>query len=105
MAWSYDNTHAQTHERFLDVDQELRKMLQPIEGYQHLPLVSLEEAVEPIISSCPDIRRRVYIAKENCENLPSNIRNRQNSIDLSLYNGMTTKIGMSLYGNEYCPSS
>lgn len=72
MAWSTNNTHAQTHERFLDADQEPRKMLQPIEGYQHLPLVSLKEAIEPIISSCPDILRRVYIAKENCQNLSNN---------------------------------
>jgi hypothetical protein len=69
MASSSKNTHAQTHERFLDANEEPRKMLQPIEGYQHLPLVSLEEAVEPIVPICPDILRRVYIAKENCQDL------------------------------------
>jgi hypothetical protein len=55
------------HDRFLDVDCEPRRMLQPIEGYQNLPLVQLDQAVEPIVLYCPDIQRRVYIAKENCQ--------------------------------------
>jgi hypothetical protein len=45
MAASNTNAHSQKHDRFLDANQEPRKMLQPIEGYQHLPLVSLEEAL------------------------------------------------------------
>ena len=52
--------------RFLDANQEPTKMLQPIEGYNRSPLVSLEIAVEPIIPFCPDVQRRVYIAKTNC---------------------------------------
>src|SRR5579871_3860958 len=71
MASSKENIHTQTYERFLDAGEEPRKMLQPIEGYQHLPLVSLEKTVEPIISLCPDVHRRIYIAKENCQNLPN----------------------------------
>ncbi|CAF2260611.1 unnamed protein product [Rotaria magnacalcarata] len=53
--------------RFLDVSEEPGKLLQPIEGYQSLELVSLEEAIEPIIKFCPDVRRRAYIAKGNCD--------------------------------------
>ena len=53
--------------RFIDVGEEPRKVLQPIEGYQSLPLVSLEEAIEPIIEFCPDVRRRAYVAKSNCD--------------------------------------
>jgi hypothetical protein len=67
-----NNPYAQTRERFLDAGEEPRRMLQPIEGYQHLPLVSLEESIESIVSLCPDICRRVYIAKENCQNLSDN---------------------------------
>ena len=55
-----------TYSRFLDANQEPTKMLQPIEGYNRSPLVSLENAVESIIPFCPDVQRRVYIAKENC---------------------------------------
>ena len=53
--------------RFLDAVHEPRNFLQPIEGYRDLPLVTLEEAVEPIKEFCPDVPRRAYIAKRNCE--------------------------------------
>ncbi|CAF4384707.1 unnamed protein product [Rotaria sp. Silwood2] len=33
-----------------------------------MPLLPLEKAVEPIVSCCPDIHRRVFIAMSNCEN-------------------------------------
>jgi hypothetical protein len=72
------------HERFLDVDREPRRMLQPIEGYRNLPLVQLKEAVESIVFCCPDIQRRVYIAKENCQN-PSDGLNQNESASIYLY--------------------
>ncbi|CAF0828546.1 unnamed protein product [Adineta ricciae] len=62
-----DNDTSKTYDRFLDGDEEPRRMLQPIEGFQNFPLVSLEKSVEPIVSICPDILRRVYIAMENCK--------------------------------------
>jgi hypothetical protein len=67
MASADNASDASSNQRFLDVGNEPLRMTQPIEGYQHLPLVSLEEAVEPIRSFCPDIRHRVYVAKANCE--------------------------------------
>ena len=66
MAAAYDKNHLG---RFIDVGEEPRKLLQPIEGYQSLRLVSLEEAIEPIVEFCPDVRRRAYIAKGNCDSL------------------------------------
>ncbi|CAF3373257.1 unnamed protein product, partial [Rotaria socialis] len=39
-----------------------------IRGCEKMALVSLEEAVEPLISIVPDVRRRVYVAKIKCEN-------------------------------------
>ena len=56
-----------SYDRFIDVGEEPRKLLQPIEGYRSLQLVTLEEAIEPIVERCPDVRRRAYIAKENCD--------------------------------------
>jgi hypothetical protein len=53
--------------RFIDVSEEPRRLLQPIEGYRSLPLVTLEEAIEPIVEFCPDVARRAYIAKGNCD--------------------------------------
>ncbi len=37
-----------------------------LEGYQRRPLVSLEEAVQPLLSLVPDVNRMAYIAKYNC---------------------------------------
>ncbi len=53
--------------RLLDVAEEPKKMLLPIEGYEKMPLVTLEEAIEPITDILPNIGERVYIAKCNCE--------------------------------------
>ena len=66
MATASSNTK---NHRFVDMNEEPRKMLQPIEGYKDLPLVTLEEAIEPIVDICPDVRRRAYIAKTNCDEL------------------------------------
>jgi hypothetical protein len=72
------------YERFLDASLEPRRMLQPIEGYQNMPLLSLKEAVEFVVFCCPDIRRRVYIAMSNCEN-PANCLNQDESASIFLY--------------------
>jgi hypothetical protein len=68
-----ESNKTSTYDRFLDVDKEPKKMLQPIEGYQKLPIVSLEIAVESIIPFCPDILRRVHIAKSNCTQPADNL--------------------------------
>lgn len=80
---SSDNTK-NYHDRFLDVDREPRRMLQPIEGYRNLPLVSLNEAVESIVFCCPDIQRRADIAKENCQN-PADGLDQNESASIYLY--------------------
>jgi hypothetical protein len=59
--------HVPHFDRFLDGGEEPRRLLQPIEGYRHLQLVTIEEAVEPIVKFCPDVRRRAYVAKGNCD--------------------------------------
>jgi hypothetical protein len=53
--------------RFVDAGEEPRKLLQPIEGYQSLQLVTLEEAIAPIVKFSSDVCRRAYIAKGNCD--------------------------------------
>ncbi|CAM4987150.1 unnamed protein product [Rotaria socialis] len=72
------------HDRFLDVDHEPRRMLQPIEGYQKLPLLTLEKAVEPIVFCCPDIMRRAFVAMSNCEN-PADGLDQNESAAIFLY--------------------
>ncbi|CAF2052895.1 unnamed protein product, partial [Rotaria magnacalcarata] len=38
----------------------------PIDGYQHLPLQSLEEATKPIVPFVPDLKKKVAVAKKQC---------------------------------------
>ena len=50
-------------DRFLDAGKETNTPLQPIEGYEKKPLVSLEEAVEPVKKMVSDLDRNVWLAK------------------------------------------
>ncbi|CAF3980114.1 unnamed protein product [Adineta steineri] len=58
-------TPSHASDRFLDADKEPNKMLLPIEGYENYPLVSLEEAVEPLKSLLHDLDVMVMISKRN----------------------------------------
>ncbi|CAF5044015.1 unnamed protein product, partial [Rotaria sp. Silwood1] len=73
MASKYvDLDEEQTHtQRFSDIATEPCRMLMPIQGYEKKPLVSLEEAVELVVSYVPDVKRMAYIAKVKCSELPS----------------------------------
>jgi len=52
-------------QRFLDAGKESDQTLTPIKGYEKSPLVSLEEAVQPIKSLLDDVDSMVQIAKRN----------------------------------------
>lgn len=68
MASNYDDKQKiRSPARFGDMLDEPQQMLLPIAGYEKMPLLSLDEAVEPLLDLLPDIRRKVWIAKENCE--------------------------------------
>ncbi|CAF4198688.1 unnamed protein product, partial [Adineta steineri] len=56
------------NDRFLDVATEPCTTPIPIAGYEKMPLVSLEEAVEPLLSLVPGVQRTVSIVKQYCEN-------------------------------------
>ncbi|CAF1662785.1 unnamed protein product [Rotaria magnacalcarata] len=61
-------------QRFSDIPEEPCQMLMPIKGYEEKPLVTLEEAVEPIVAYVPDVQRKIYIAKMKCAELsPGNL--------------------------------
>ena len=53
----------QGYTRMSDIIKEPNKMLMPIHGYEKMPLVSLEDAVLPLISMLPRIEKYVYVAK------------------------------------------
>ncbi|CAF1090304.1 unnamed protein product [Adineta steineri] len=53
--------------RFADLGVLPKRMLAPIEGYENKPLVSLEDAVKPLVDIVPKIERNVRIVKQNCQ--------------------------------------
>jgi hypothetical protein len=50
--------------RFSDFTSQPQRMLPPIEGYENMPLVSLEEAVHPLISLVPEVERMARTVKQ-----------------------------------------
>ena len=65
-----NNNESQVHnaDRVSDVTKEPDVMLLPIEGYEKKPLVSLEEAVAPLVELVSDIKRKAWIAKTRATN-------------------------------------
>ncbi|CAF1001215.1 unnamed protein product [Adineta steineri] len=60
-------------------------MLMPIKGYEKMPLVSLEEAVAPLISILPEIQDNVYVAKQRCKSMSPNGLTQDESASIMLY--------------------
>jgi len=50
------------------VAAENHDILLPIEGHEKMPLVTLEEAIVPLVSILPDIRRKAHTAQLKCKN-------------------------------------
>ncbi|CAF1279518.1 unnamed protein product [Adineta ricciae] len=85
------------HQRFSDVENEPRKYLLPISGYQTTPLVSLEEAITPVKHLLDeDIDTKVYIAKQNCKE-PKDGLTQNESAALQLYTMEGDNSNESLY--------
>ncbi|CAF3008089.1 unnamed protein product [Rotaria sp. Silwood2] len=85
-----------TNFRFADVGTLPKHMLPPIEGYQKMPLVTLEEAVEPLVQIVPNVKRSVYIVKQNCQN-PEDGLTTDESASIMLYTFESMPNEHSLY--------
>ncbi|CAF3722899.1 unnamed protein product [Rotaria sp. Silwood1] len=70
--------------RFFDLGQEPTQILLPIEGYELTKLVTLEEAVQPLLSIVNDLPRRVWICKSNCKH-PADSLTSDESASIQLY--------------------
>jgi hypothetical protein len=55
--------------QFSDLAEEHLLTLSPIYGYEQMPLVTLEEAIQPLLSLVPDIKQKLDIVKENCQEI------------------------------------
>jgi hypothetical protein len=86
MATKYsDNDENQHNQRFSDIAGESCQFLTPILGYEKQPLVSLEEAVEPIVLFVPEVKRMAYAAKKKCQKTPANGLTIDESASIILY--------------------
>lgn len=72
--------------RILDVVDEHSRPLLPIEGYENVRLMTLEEAVQPLIPLFPEdsLMVRVSVAKERCQNLNDGL-SQDESASIMLY--------------------
>lgn len=71
--------------RVTDIAKELQQMLKPMQSYEDVPLVSLEEAVIPLMPTLPEVQDYVFLAKERCAALPDDDLTRDQSASIILY--------------------
>jgi hypothetical protein len=91
-----NNDHARNAHRVSDMVQEPDTMLLPIEGYEKKPLVSLEEAIVPLIKLVPDLERKAWIAKLRATN-PADGLTQDQSASIMLYSMEWPENEESLY--------
>ncbi|CAF4393245.1 unnamed protein product [Rotaria sp. Silwood2] len=82
--------------RVVDFSPLPKRMLAPIEGYENMPLVSIEDAVKPLVSIVPRVERNVYIVKQNCKN-PADGLTTDESASIMLYTYESMPHENSLY--------
>ncbi|CAF5162561.1 unnamed protein product, partial [Rotaria sp. Silwood1] len=79
------NQQLKQHERFMDTDDEPLIMMTPIKGYGTMPLVSLEEAVKPLIPFVSEIEQMVDVVKQRCKKPPADQLSVDESAAIMLY--------------------
>ncbi|CAF3375647.1 unnamed protein product [Rotaria socialis] len=75
---------AMASQRFTSVQLDKHQVRFSIEGYEKVPLVSLEEAMVPLLGVLPDIQQMVCIAKMKCK-LPTDGLTSDQSAAIMLY--------------------
>ena len=71
-------------QRITEVSEETLEELAPISGYAKMPLVPLEQAVEPLVSILPDVQSYAYAAKRKCKR-PADDLTQDESAAIMLY--------------------
>jgi hypothetical protein len=84
--------------RISNVLDEHGRILLPIEGYENVQLMSLEEAVKPLVSLFvgDSLLSRVWVAKERCKN-PADGLSQDESASIMLYTMEWPSLEQSLY--------
>lgn len=71
--------------RLSDVVNEPLEMLLPISGYQNMPIVPLETAVQPLAYLVPGVGNYAYIAKQRCRKPSADGLTTDESASIMLY--------------------
>ena len=95
--YSLDNAELKHGKRFIDLDAEPFTMLSPIEGYETKPLVSIEEAIKPLVTLVPKIEKKAYFAKERCKEIKDSELSLDEAASIMLYTMDWEPSGKSLY--------
>lgn len=83
--------------RFLsNIKDEPSNILQPIAGYEREPLLSLEDACQPLYSLIEDLPQYIWISKQNCKR-PEDGLTVDESASIHLYTMEWTYSEQSLY--------
>jgi len=71
--------------RFSDLAEEQLLTLSPIHGYEQMPIVTLEEAIEPLLSIVPNVKQMLSIIKErSCQDIKDGLTTNE-SASIMLY--------------------
>jgi hypothetical protein len=70
--------------RITDIAQEPLEVLLPIDGFEEMPLVSLEDAVEKLVHLLPRVQTYAHVAKERCKK-PADGLTQDESASIMLY--------------------
>jgi hypothetical protein len=84
MAAAGGEASAQRVLRITDIAQEPLEILLPIAGYENMPLVSLEEAVEKLVHLLPTVQTYAFLAKQRCKT-PADGLTQNESASIMLY--------------------
>ncbi|CAF0904732.1 unnamed protein product [Adineta steineri] len=79
-----DEYFAQRVLRLTDIAQEPMDFLMPITGYEKMSIVSLEEAVEPLVPILPTVKSYARVAKKQCKKPADNLT-QDESASIMLY--------------------
>ncbi|CAF1527411.1 unnamed protein product, partial [Rotaria sordida] len=90
------------HRYLSGISDEPKQLLEPISGYTHEPLLSLEEACEPLLNIVPRLPVHIWIAKQNSQN-PAEDLTQDESAAIRLYtmewDSSTNESSVSLYAH------
>jgi hypothetical protein len=71
--------------RYSDIAEEHGRLLEPIEGLDKTPLVSIDDAVKPLIDHVQDIKTYVSTAKTKCTSPPPDGLSMDESVSIRMY--------------------